>query len=442
MNKLNLSRQTLPACLLSFLPFTLFFPVGVTNIGILLFLCSLLASGQFAAKWQRIKSHVLLLPILSLSLVSCLVGLFMVRPEHEFWSGFGHYQTYLFLLLFISIGGGAWQQRATQVFFAGAVLAASLFYLNALHVLPFKAPFTSYVVYGGNKSILLGILLAIAAGWMLFELVEKRDRLWLRGAALLYVVVALVLLSKTRTGNLIFVICAGLVVLRYVSLSFRASWRSVLAAAGVCLGLCAALGVVWVSADGLRNRLIGMVHDVEAFSQGQKVSDDGIRLEMYKITAQMIMEKPWTGHGVATWMVEYQERAKGLVTGTMTTPHNDYLLYATEIGLPGLAALLWIWLTQCFWACRLARPSHQWLNRKQNQELIQQAGQTALPGQGQANAGMQLAMLTVAMMLGGMFNAILRDAVFGLALMILLAIPLAGLENSAENRKRSSLANH
>jgi hypothetical protein len=40
---------------------------------------------------------------------------------------------------------------------------------------------------------------------------------------------------------------------------------------------------------------------------------------------------------------------------------------------------------------------------------------------------MWLGMLGVAIMVGGMFNAALRDAVFGMPFMILLAIPLAGV---------------
>ena len=295
---MKIVRQHLPETILSLLPLTLFFPVGVMNLGIVGFILSMVFAGDYRNKWQRIKSHVLTIPIVSLSFVSYFAALFLAHPAHEFWSGLWHYQTYLFLLLFISVGAGEWQQRAVKVFFAGALIAATLFYLNMLHLLPFRPPFTSYVVYSGNKSILLGILLGLAAGWMLFELTEKRDRLLLRIAVLLYVLAALIFLAKTRTGNLIFILCAVLVLWRYV----RLSWQSVLAVAGICVVLL----VVWESADGLRFRLLGMVHDVQAFSQGKKVSDDGIRLEMYKITAQMVAEKPLTGHGIATWMGEYQ----------------------------------------------------------------------------------------------------------------------------------------
>lgn len=400
-NFVKMNRQNLPENILAILPLTLFFPIGVMYFGIIVFILSLLFAGNYQEKWQCIKSHVLTIPIFALSLVTCFAAIFLAHPPHEFWPGFFHYQTYLFFLLFICVGAGDWQRQATQFFYIGAIMAATLFYLNMAHLLPARTPFTSYAIYSGNKSILLGILLGIAAGWMLFDLTIKNTQRWWRLAvlaALVYVLLALFFLAKTRTGNLIFVICALVVVYRHL----RFSWRSVL----LLLGLCVALAMVWESADTLRSRLISMVHDVQAFSQGEKVSSEGIRLEMYQITAQMIAEKPVTGHGISTWISEYQSRAKGLITETMTTPHNDYLLYATEIGLIGLAALLWIWLKQLAVARKLVTHS---------------SGQ-------HVKQGIQLAMLTLAMITGGMFNAILRDALFGLAFMILLAIPLAGIQ--------------
>jgi O-antigen ligase len=137
---------------------------------------------------------------------------------------------------------------------------------------------------------------------------------------------------------------------------------------------------------------------VNAFSKGQRISDEGIRLEMYSVTSRMIADKPWTGHGIATWPSQYLKYADGLPSAGTRTPHNDYLFYAAELGLIGLAALLWIWLTQLTIAWKV----------------------------GGAH-GMRLGMLGVAIMVGGMFNAVLRDAVFGMPFMILLAIPLAGV---------------
>lgn len=76
--------------------------------------------------------------------------------------------------------------------------------------------------------------------------------------------------------------------------------------------------------------------------------------------------------------------------------------------MAGVAALLWIWFSQFRIARRMALSKDNSTKDK----------------------AMLLIMLTLAMMTGAMFNAILRDAVFGLAFMILLAIPLAGLRQN------------
>lgn len=385
-------RDLLPQTVLSFLPLTLFFPVGIIYTGIFLFLFSLLYSGGYRSKWLTVKESPLFWPILGLSAITCCAAILLERPQNSFWSGFFHYQIYIVLLFFISVGSGDWQKRAVTAFFVGALYAATLYYLNLLQILPNIEIFANYLVYRGNKSILLGILLAIAAGWMLYEMASLTDRrwLWLRVSAFLYVAIALLFLAKTRTASLIFVLLCLLFFLKYLTLS----WRSVL----WILGFVLLLTVTWLSASNLRLRTIGTIDDINAFSQGQQISDDGIRLEMYSVTSKIIAEKPWTGHGIATWPSQYQKHAKGLPSEGTRTPHNDYLFYAAEIGLIGLAALLWIWLTQLTVAWKIGGAPGMWLG-----------------------------MLGIAIMVGGMFNAILRDAVFGMPFMVLLAIPLAGV---------------
>lgn len=419
-------RQSLPHQILTGLPLTLFFPVGVMYGGVLLFYISLLVSGSYLKKIHRIRQSPMLLPILGLSLVSMvLAALQDVPPElsKEFWPGFLHYQTYLFLLPFLTVTAGLWQRRAMYVFFAGAILAATLFVANFFHLLPVNTLFRSYVIYEGNKSILLGILMAVAAAWMLHDLRMHRDHLLWRVLAIVYVAAALVLLAKTRTASLLFFLLCGVLILRQMGWS----WRTV----ALPVILLAALGGAWKYALSLpppatcevrlvqagpweifKLRSLCTVHQLHDFSQGRKVNDDGMRLELYKITSEIIAEKPWAGHGIATWMYLYQKKAKGLISATMTTPHNDYLLYLTEVGVLGLLALLVIWATQYWVAYRMAC-------------------MTVHENPGTREMAMPLLMLTIAMMLGGMFNAILRDGVFGMAFMILLAIPLAGMRNRA-----------
>ncbi len=385
-------RDTLPQTILSVLPMTLFFPVGIIYTGVLLFLLSLLFAGDYRTKWQTAKSNPLFWPVLVMFIVTCLSALIVGRPQSGFWNGFAHYQIYIFLLFFVSVGAGDWQRRAVTVFFIGAIYAATLYYLNLFEVLPEISPFNSYVAYVGNKSILLGILLAIAAAWMLYEMTALSDRrwLWLRIIAFLYVVIALFLLTKTRSASLIFVLLCGFIFLKHFSFSRRGGlWL---------LGFLLLLGVAWQSASDLRTRVMGTIKDISTFSQGEKISGDGNRLDMYSITSEIISERPLLGHGIATWAPLYEVRAQGLSTAGMVTPHNDYLLYAAEIGLIGLAVLLWTWGVQLAVAWKIG-----------------------------GEHGMLLGMLGVAVIVGGMFNAILRDLVFGMPFMILLAIPLAGV---------------
>ena len=226
---------------------------------------------------------------------------------------------------------------------------------------------------------------------MLFQLSEQPARPvnWPRLLQFLYVAVAGLLLGKTRTGSLIFVMLCMLIGARHLHLS----WRNVLGvlAVGVLLTLLLA------QASGLRQRVDNTVADIGAFSEGKQTSEQGIRLAMYGVTLQIIAEKPLQGHGVGTWLQEYRARTVGNPINIHLTPHNDYMLYMSEIGLFGMLALVWILLG-----------------------LLVHAWRTG------GERGMWLGMLTLSLMLGATFNAMIRDGVFGMAFMILLAIPLAG----------------
>ncbi len=413
-------RQTLPQQILSWLPVTLFFQVGLMYAGLVLFLLSWAFSGDWKNKISQIRSSALFVPVLALSVVSVVIGLIHPRPEGEFAAAFLHYQSYCLLFPMLSLRGGAWQNRAVKNFFFGAILAATLFYLNALGALPAIKLFKSYVVYEGNKSILLGLLLAIAAAWMLHEWrLRKNQHAW-RALAFIYVLLALVLCAKSRTASLLFILLCGVLVCR----NFRFRWWQVLASGAVLTALVFAINYIahlpspvtclakqmhdvhqMHGAEIMMNRAICTVHQVRDFGQTKQVSEDGMRLELYMNTWQMITASPWIGHGIGNWLPMYQQKAQGQISEKMTTPHNDYLLYWFELGLGGLVALLAIWLTQLRIAFRMVNSEH-------------------------SERAMLVSMLTLSMMFAACFNAILRDGVFAFAMLILLAIPMAGVSHT------------
>ena len=383
------SRETKAQFILSFLPLTLYFPVGITNAGVLLFLLTLTCSGGYRTRLQNVRNSPIFVPVMTLLVVCCVAAVFQERSL-GFWKAFLHYQIYFFLLLFISVGGGRWQERAIMIFLIGAMYAATVFYFEELIGLPDWAIFQNYIEYQGNKSILIGILMALACGLILNDIFSNRSGRWLRIFAFLYICAALLMYAKTRSGSVILLLSCMIVTLRHLRFSRNGFWIVLIFALFLC--------VAWFIADGVRDRLLNIVHDLRAFSQGGAVSDGGVRLELYRITLDIIQQNPMFGSGIGNWVVQYPERAQGLFTQNMVTPHNDYLLYTAEIGLVGLLAQLWIWMVQLVTAIRVGDDN-----------------------------GVRLFVFGVAIMFGAAVNAILRDALFGMAFMILLSIPLAGV---------------
>ena len=117
------------------------------------------------------------------------------------------------------------------------------------------------------------------------------------------------------------------------------------------------------------------------------------RLQFLQVTGAMIAEKPFVGFGIGGWRQEYPVRAQGLETAFMSTPHNDYLLYGSELGVIGLILLAWIFGS-------LVRES---LRAKSTKSTA-------------------LLLVMVALIVSSMFNAMLRDWRFGVPLMLMIAI--------------------
>ena len=139
------------------------------------------------------------------------------------------------------------------------------------------------------------------------------------------------------------------------------------------------------------------IEHTRQFLSGERTGEP--RLEMIERTLAMIAEKPWTGHGIYMWKYEFPERGKGFEYAQfVTSPHSDYILFAAEMGVFSVIALLGIFFTQYKISRRLDQDARAFLG-----------------------------ILTIAMLMNVATSPFFRDARFALAFMILLAIPLAGV---------------
>ena len=395
----NSGLKELPNNILVVLPFTLFFPIGIMYALLGFFILALLLSGDYALKIGNIRNSPLFFPALALLILSLLSSLFISTPTYHPFEHLLHYQIYFVLLMLISVGGGDWQKKSMDVFLVGAVYGASLFFLTRIFEFPNWTIFRNYISYEGNKSVSLGIFLGIAAAVsLLYSLhADNKNKKIMFGAIYIYISIAVLFFAKTRSGHVALIALSLLAIV--MNFKFR---RSSLVLPAVLFML---LAFSWQSSTLFKDRTTRLVNDLIVFSKGGIPSFEAARLEFFVHTGEMISEKPIISHGVGAWRAQYPDRATGLITAEMSAPHNDYLLYWAELGIPGLMALGWIWFT-----------------------LIR-AGRSLHDLQGQI-----LITLTVVTIVGGLTNTILRDWRFGVPIMILTSAVLAGLAKKNDDQ--------
>ncbi len=406
---LHLKLESFQQTLLIFLPFSLFFPIGIMYTGIVLFILSSLFSGQVIEKFKTIKASSFFIPAVGLLAWILFELLFLSNSIEGRWSAVIHYLIFLFGFLFISAGNGKWKEKARDVYIAGAIYGATVYYLSHLHILPDWIIFRNYAIYAGNKSIALGIFHSIAAAWLLDLALSQADKkaFIVRLIAYFYISSAVLLFAMTRTGILLWFLLSLISVLRHVKFSLRGMLS-------LLLGLTT-LFAAWQLSPVARERAEITIQSVRDFYHGQMGSGQGNRLQFIKITGEMILEKPIVGHGIGSWLEQYPERALQAgaeETHGMSTPHNDYLLYGAELGLIGVVGLLCIYLA------------------------IAIQGFKQIP-----QYGLGLFLIAITLFVGSMFNALLRDWKFGMPMMILLAIAYRGSSEVVANEEVNESVN-
>ncbi len=381
------SKKAWIGALFSTLPLTLFFPVGVMYLMIGVVIPLSAAAVSWPVRRKLFDDMPLTLPFAMLAIVVVLQALLLSGGIERRWTGTVHYMIFGFFFLFIAAQEQRWYMLARKALFAGALYAAAVFALANAGALPDWHIFKNYLAYGGNKSISLGIFMAIAAAWMLNEAAAADNRRAALGYLVAYVLVgaAVILFAVTRTGLLLLGLLSALVILRWVT---QGGGALALMLTGVVILLGA-----WKIGGQSVDRLQRTADAAVAFTRGESGAGESNRLQFLEKTTEMIAEKPLFGHGIGSWQQQYPVRAQGLETAFMSTPHNDYLLYAAELGIVGLLLLGLILMSLLRVAIKAPKRS-----------------------------GNGLLIVTVALVVASMFNAILRDWRFGVPFMLMLAI--------------------
>ena len=173
---------------------------------------------------------------------------------------------------------------------------------------------------------------------------------------------------------------------------------------------------LFFSSAQVNERLVKAQNEVQAYSQGQLNTSTGIRLNFWRRAIQIMAEHPLAGAGIGSWSSEYDrlERAENpahVDVDSNGNPHQEYLLWGVQLGLPGVLLLLMLMMA------------------------VLADTRTMAPHFARATQSTVLALATACF-----FNASLYDAQIGDFFCVLLGLLLAaGLSHPVNQRLDSQL---
>lgn len=321
---------------------------------LLLIVCALLVILFFgrdsgAVKRQPFPGLISPAVILAVLFTFALSLLWTTAPADDAFGSVGKYGKLLLIALMILLIRSRREAivalsafAATQTF----LLASSWLLLAGLPV-PWATSNMASTEYAVFSSYLdQGIITAAFAGicWHLRTLIRGRLgqglAIFVAAAAIANVLFVL----SGRSGHAVAIVLLSLAIMWQLPGRYRAL---------VLLLPFALVTVLFFSSAKVSARLSSMKAEVQSYSsQGQPESSSGTRLELWLASVEMIKRHPVAGSGVGSWRTEYnvvkrESNPAYQNVGGHFNPHQEYLLWAVQLGGSGvllfLALMLSIW---------------------------------------------------------------------------------------------------
>jgi O-antigen ligase len=373
--------------------------VALDNALLAILVAGWVASGAWRAKWQAIRSHPVALAALALLALLAAGTLYGERDPGDGMRYLAKYSDLLLIaLLVFSFRDAPARAHALRALAASLAFILCLSYLVHFGILPHDkvsgVDEAAPIVF--KYSLTHNILMAFGA-YLFAQFAGQAASRWARACwAALAVLAAVNVLFMVpgRTGQLILAVLAV-----YGGYAWK-GWRG-FACTGTAVAASAAL-VLFIPGP-MQVRFEQGWQEFSAWQPGQggRVSSIGDRLDFYRASLAIVREHPWVGVGVGGFPRAYARRVEGTPLPPSRNPHNEFLHIAVQLGGIGLAALLWLLVTQWRLSGRLASAPETHLARA----------------------------LVLTIVTGCMFNSLLLDHTEGLLYAWLTGLLYAGVKS-------------
>ena len=372
--------------------------VALDNVLLAVIAAGWAAGGMYREKLAVMRGNPVVLAAIGLYALLLLGAVYGDRNPGDTANFLGKYVDLAFIPVFAFLLRDAPTRRlALRAFAAALAVVLALSYLIKAGLLP-----TGRLLHGDpanpvvfKNHITHNVLMAYGA--YLFAIfaayaVARTERIaW--GALALLAAVNVLFMVHGRTG---YVVLAALIFLYFYG---RMNWRGLVIAAPLLAALFAA---AYAGSPGFKQRIDLALSQASNREHVPAVGDSiGLRLEFARNSLAIIGDNPVLGVGTGGFPKAYAERVRGTSSLPSHNSHNEYLNIAVQIGLVGLASMLYLLWMQWRLASRFADPIETHLAR-----------------------GL---VLTVA--IGSLFTTILLDHTEGLFFAWLTGLLYAGLQS-------------
>lgn len=294
-------------------------------------------TGDWRGKWERLRDNKAALLILGLLLLSALGMTWGLGEWSDKGRYFGKYANLTLALCLITLPLSLAQRRLALWGFGLATLAILLLsYGLWLGVVPeaWREGWSAASPVVFKARITHSFFIALGGYFFLVQAMNTADR---RGQLLLggLAVLALgnVLLTDGRTGLVAVATLAAYLFVR------RFRWRGVVASALV-FGAAFLAASQFPEAPALKRMQEGLA-EVQHWEYGRADETSmGLRMQFAATSLRIIAHHSLAGVGTGGFATAYRAEIANTQARPSNNPHNQYLLTAAQLGLPGLALLL------------------------------------------------------------------------------------------------------